>query len=590
MLSTAALMVDGCIVACVSEERFSRNKNDESYPKKSIEYCLEYAGIDGADLDQVVIGTFEADLWHQITRYYSNFSIEDFVREQYDYWYPTLYENKKIAWHHLYKDKWDLDQYPGNWHQLVKQLDDSYHLSSDNTALINAHLHETISNHIGIPKEKIQHIDHHAAHAAYAFWASPFRDCDTLVLTLDAYGDGLSATISVTENQNVIKRIKAIDHRDFQLGRMYRYATLLLGMKPNEHEYKVMGLGAYAKPKIYEKPYQIYKNTMYVDGLDFAYHERPQDMYFYFDKKMKGCRFDGIAGALQRYSEDILTEWVSNALKHTQTSHLVVSGGVAMNVKAMKCLSELPSVKDMFVSPSGSDESLAMGACYHFCKTHYGVDPTPLNDTYLGPDLTDVAPVVRQARSKHPEYMIYENVDPDFVAEKLSNNRVIARCAGRMEFGARSLGNRSILANPQSAQIVRTINEKVKNRDFWMPFAPTVLSERVPDYLQNPKNIDAPFMTIAFDTTEKGADELVAGTHNSDRTARPQMLKPSRNAEYHKLIKAFEKRTGIGGILNTSFNLHGEPIVCSAEDALRVFELTDIDDLLLDGVLISKSE
>jgi len=175
------------------------------------------------------------------------------------------------------------------------------------------------------------------------------------------------------------------------------------------------------------------------------------------------------------------------------------------------------------------------------------------------------------------------------VAARLAQGRVVGRCSGRMEFGARALGNRSILADPRSPAMVRVINEKIKNRDFWMPFAPAILQERADKYLANPKCLAAPFMTVAFETRDIARQHLAAAIHPADFTARPQLVDRMQNPEFHALIAEFEKLTGVGGVLNTSFNLHGEPIVRSAADAFRVFELTDIDDLWVGDALISKA-
>lgn len=589
-LSTAALLVDGEIVACASEERFSRSKNDESYPKRAIEDCLASAGVRGEELDAVAIGSLKADLWHRLTHYYSRFSIADYVREQRDYWYPTLYEGARLPWHELYRDRWDLEQYPGRWADLLARLGDQYYLSEQDEQTVNDFIADTIHRHIGVRLDHISFVDHHTAHAAYGYWASPFRGDRTCVLTLDAYGDGLSATISIADGTR-FARVKAIGHRDFQLARMYRYTTLLLGMKPNEHEYKVMGLAPYAKPQLWERPYAVYRNTMYADGTDFRYHERPTDMYFYFRERLEGCRFDGIAGGLQRYLEDVLAPWVACALRETGASRVVFSGGVAMNVKAMLRFAALPEVGDLFVPPSGSDESLAMGVCYHVCHQRYGVPPQPLRHAYLGSDVSasEVRSAVGQL-GRTGTYRIFEDASPDLVAEMLAQGRVVARCAGRMEFGARALGNRSILADPRRAASVRVLNEKIKNRDFWMPFAPAILSDRAGRYIRNPKALAAPFMTVAFDTTEEGARDLIAGSHPADRTVRPQLVDEGTNPGFAAIIRAFESRTGVSGVVNTSFNLHGEPIVRSADDAVRVFELTEIDDLLLGQTLVSKTD
>ena len=589
-LSTAAVMVDGEIKACVSQERFSRKKNDESYPKDAIEYCLKAAGIKGKDLDDVVIASEMADLWHRLTHYYSTFKIQDYIDEQRTYWRPTLYEKKKIAWHDLYKDRWDLKQYPGNWSELLGKLGDGYYLDEKGMKLVNEHIVDTIHNHIGVPKDRFSFSEHHSTHAAYAYFASPFRDKKTLVITFDAFGDGLSATISEAEGHR-IRRIKAIDHKDFLLARIYRYTTLILGMKPNEHEYKVMGLAPYAKPQVYEKAYQVYKSTMYVDGLDFKFHDRPADTYHYFKERLEGCRFDGIAGGLQKFTEEILTTWVRNAIKHTGIRRVVFSGGVSMNVKAMKEIAALPDVEEMFIPPSGGDESLAIGACYLFCSKKFDRDAKKLDNAYLGADVdsADVAEVVRRVRDEKKPYKVVEGVTAARVAAQLAAGRVVGRCAGRMEFGARSLGNRSILADPRSSEMVAVINHKIKNRDFWMPFAPAMLKSKSAEYIVNPKKLDSPFMTTAFDSTPAGWPKMVAAAHPADRSVRAQLVTKEASPGFAAVIEEFEKLTGSAVVLNTSFNLHGEPIVATAQDAFRVFELTQIDDLVIGDVLISKT-
>jgi carbamoyltransferase len=588
-LSTAAILVDGEIAACVSEERFSRIKNDESYPKRAIEYCLETAGIKGDELDYVAIASQQADLWHRITHYYSRFTIGDYIREQHEYWYPRLYKGRDIIWQDLFKDKWDFEQYPGRWGELVKQMGESYYLSETEQALVNDFIHETIFKHIGCDKSRIVHVDHHSGHSAYAYYSSPFRGNKALVITMDAYGDGLSATTSVANNDKIFRK-KSIQHDAFQLARMYRYATLILGMKPNEHEYKVMGLAPYGKEYESRNPYRVYSDTMYVNGTDFHYHNRPRDMYFYFREKLEGNRFDGIAGGLQKYTEEIVSQWIGETARQEGIKTVVVSGGVAMNVKAMKCIGELAEVENLFVPPSSGDESLAIGSCFHVCVQQFGVNPAPIKHVYLGPDISvrEEKDLCEKIIRADKPYRIEENVNEEVIVQKLIEGRIVARCRGQMEFGARALGNRSILADPRSRSIVSVLNDKVKSRDFWMPFAPSVIEDSASENIVNDKGFSAPFMTIAFDTTKKGAKDLAAGVHPCDGTVRPQVIPSGQNPDYEEIIRKFRDKTGVGGILNTSFNLHGKPIVCDSKDAFRVFELTDIDDLLIGSTLISK--
>ena len=182
-------------------------------------------------------------------------------------------------------------------------------------------------------------------------------------------------------------------------------------------------------------------------------------------------------------------------------------------------------------------------------------------------------------------FTIVKSPSPDWVVNSLCSDKIIARMSGRMEFGQRALGNRSILANPSNSRNIEKINRKIKFRDFWMPFTPTILAEREQDYIINPKNLKSPFMTMAFDSTELARDELIAALHPADYTVRPQILKREANPEYHKIIKLFESKTGVGGLLNTSLNLHGEPVVCSPSDAVHTFINSELDALLFDDSL-----
>jgi carbamoyltransferase len=266
-----------------------------------------------------------------------------------------------------------------------------------------------------------------------------------------------------------------------------------------------------------------------------------------------------------------------------------------MNVKANMRLAEEEWVRDLFVFPSCGDESNAVGAAYlgylQLCQAR-GAPPVlqPFGPAYLGPAVTaeEVEGVIR-ARDLTRRYAVAEHEHMEVrIADLLVSDGVVARCAGRMEFGARALGNRSILAHPADHRVVSRINRMIKNRDFWMPFAPTVLGERADDYLVNPKGLTSPYMMLAFATTPERRDEIAAAIHPHDATARAHILDEAWNPPYHRIIREFERRTGIGAVLNTSFNLHGEPLVASAEDAVDTFERSGLPHLALDRFLISK--
>lgn len=594
--STAALLVDGAVVACASEERFSREKNDERYPKRAVEYCLREGGIRPSELDAVA---FCGTIWtpeYTLTRRYSRGSVSDALREQKEYWYPRLYEHKSPSYLGVFRDRIDTNQYPFQWDEALSLSKKQARRSRDSREVIKffqKFRREAVAKHLSIDPKKIHFIDHHTAHAHYAYFSGPLRR-DALVLTADAWGDNLNATVSVARG-GALRRIFAYDR--LILAHLYRYVTLLLGMKPNEHEYKVMGLAPYAKENYLQSALKVFTDTQFVRGMGFGFKTIPPDRYFYFKEKLDGERFDVVAGALQRYTETTLVEWLHNCMRKTGLHDVCFGGGVAMNVKASMEMQKLRGVRSFFVPPSPGDESQAIGSAQVLAAELYcarGEDPRaalqPLQNTYLGPAISDedARRVIARAR-KSRRYRIIETATPDTVARLLAEGKIIGRAALRSEFGARALGNRSILADPRNYDIVRVINEKVKNRDFWMPFAATILERRAADYLigYHPE-VGAPYMTLAFETTPLAWRDLRAGLHPADRTCRPQVLKPGVNPEYEAITRAFEKRTGVGGLLNTSFNLHGEPIVQTAADAYRVFLLSGIDGLLLNRTLILK--
>ena len=590
--ATAALLVDGEVAASFSEERVSRIKNDDSYPYRAIEAVLKTGNVAPGRLNLVVFSGKNFPIKDILCHKWSRFSVYDRLREQHDYWYPRLYHNKDIEFLEVFKDKIDDRQFPGDWQKTIERLINKDY--QDFETFCQEFRRQAIHKHIGIDPKKVVFPNHHLAHASYAYYGSPAARKTSLVLTADGWGDDANATVRIAEDGNL--RLLS-SSANFMIGRLYRYITLLLGMKPDEHEYKLMGLAAYAKPEYYQGPLKIFENTMYVDGLGFAYREKPQDLYFYFRDRFEGCRFDAIAGALQKYTEDILVKWAGNALKAAGARNVCFAGGVAMNIKAVMEMARLEGLDGIFICPTPSDESLAIGAAYaamaDICRARKE-DPRdhlkPLKNAYLGPDTerSGIGSVVDKARMKG--YRISGNPSSRDAARLISGKKILARCAGRSEFGARALGNRSIIADPRDPAVVKIINEKIKCRDFWMPFAPSILEEKADEYLINEKNLKAPYMTVAFETKPKAHSDLKAGLHQYDLTARPQIVSRKDNPAYHDIISEFHKLTGVGGVLNTSFNIHGDPIVQTPAEAFEVFEKTGLDALLLDGYLITRAE
>jgi len=574
-MCSAALIKDNKLIAAACEERFTRNKNQQGYPKNAINYCLEKAKLSTAEIDYIATASLELPVIFEVTKRYQKFSIDDYIKENKVYWKPKLLKNEDVDYLEFFKteenDFYDFsflkdEKDPQKWFELFRKQ-----------------RIKNIQNNFSINEDKIIFVDHHRGHASYGYFMSPYRK-NVLVLTADAWGDGCNCSISIGNENNLAMKFRSPNNN---LARLYRNMTLYLGMKPNEHEYKVMGLAPYSTEYQMKKPYKIFNETLQNDGIDFSYAIKPYDNYYWFKEKLEGCRFDGIAGALQKYVEEKMVNWVKAAMIKFDCDTIVMSGGMALNIKINKIISEISNVKKFFVAGGGGDESQSIGAAlYVATKISNTIIEPPLHD-YHGPDIDSVNFDKEIDLFKIKEnFFIKENTTEKEVGELLASDHIVARCKGRSEFGPRALGNRSILANPSNPKNVRKINNQIKYRDFWMPFTPSILMERAKDYIENPKNLEAPFMTIAFESTDLARKELIGCLHPSDFTVRPQFVTVEKNQSYYDLIKNFEKLTGIGGLLNTSLNLHGEPIVGTVKDALHTLVESDLDAMVIENKLL----
>lgn len=581
--SGSALFVKDEIIFASSEERFSKIKSDESYPFQSINESLKVGNLSPNNLDKILIAGNKLTLIPMILGTYSRFSISDNLKAMNQYWYPKLIENKSINIFDIFADKIDFSKYPFLDYQFKDKLLKLEHpITEANSKFVSNFYKKAISDHLGISQDIIEQIDHHECHASYGFFGSPFRDSKTLIVTADAWGDDLSGTVSIfNESENKIERVKKYSHKDFQLGRIYRYVTLFLRMLPSDHEYKVMGLAPYYDGLKSSEVEKIFHNMQTLNGIDFSFNKNIQDIFHYISENLTNYRFDQIASGIQNFTENILENWFTNLLEYFNCDKIVFSGGLSMNVKANMKISQIQNLKNIFICGGGGDESLSIGACYQHA-TKYGIKPKPLKNLYLG---TESNYDVSQIHDNKLKIYEYKNVEQIF--EKILDGKIIATCIGRSEMGPRALGNRSILADPRNRFNVEKINRSIKNRDFWMPFAPIILDEFQDDIIDNPKRIESPYMTIAFDT-KSGKEKIPAAVHQYDGTARPMILKKSMNPIVWDLIYLFYKRTGIPVLLNTSFNLHGEPLVNDVKDAIRVFNNSDLDILWLDNHIIEK--
>ena len=553
--AAACIYEDGRLTAGIQEERLTRVKNWSGVPEKSIATVLELAGLAMKDIDYVAVNghhmPYPKDRQKLMEEYRRTgsvpMSLKKFLRHTY---LRTVYLEK------------------GKRERIA--------------ALEN----------IGIPREKIEFVDHHMAHAAAAYYGLANFDDDILVLTNDGAGDGLCATVNIGRHGK-LERIAEVPESE-SIGNIYAMVTFIMGMVPLEHEYKLMGMAPYANEDHARPIYESLRRLMEFDKKNPMLWRRVGDCpetyysYDYLSKLLELKRFDLVCAGLQRFTEEMLATWAQNCAQKTGIRKLALSGGVFMNVKANKVIMELPEVESLFIYPSCGDETNAMGAAYKTYADH--ADPKtvkPLEGLYLGRSFDDDA--VRKALQKTNSYGWEYVADIEAASAKLlAEGQVVARCKGRSEFGARALGNRSILADPTKTHVIREINDMIKSRDFWMPFAPSMLPDASKEYLVNKKNIEAPYMIMAFDTTEKRGD-LPAALYPYDNTARPQVVTKQMNPEYYHLIDEFRKRTGRGVVLNTSFNLHGYPIVDSPEDALDVLARSGLKCLALGNYMVRKA-
>jgi carbamoyltransferase len=457
------------------------------------------------------------------------------------------------------------------------------------------HLEHEISETLHGPEPRAMGFDHHLCHAAAAYFGWGKLEEDILVLTCDGAGDRVCASVNIGNGGKL--RTIARTEESHSVGAFFGKITFLLGMCPLEHEYKVMGLASYAEKageakKIAEEFSELFE---FDQANPMVWRRRngspPMQLASaYLSRIIQRKRFDHVAAGSQLFMERFLSAWVQNCIRETGIRKVALSGGVFMNVKANKRILELPELEELFVFPSCGDETNAIGAAWLLYQKETGLTPEPLGNLYLGlePAAQQIEAALANYKFRNQVHMEEQTDIERRVATLLGQGQIVARYKGRCEFGARALGNRSILANASHQDAVRTINEMIKCRDFWMPFAPSVLEERSEDYFLKPKPMPAPHMIMTFDTREDKRPALAAAVHPYDFTGRPQEVSEQANADYYRLLKYFEEQTGEGIILNTSFNLHGEPVVCSPEDALRVFDLSGLQYLALDQVLLSK--
>lgn len=556
--ATACLMINGKLISMVSEERILHKKEVGGFPKNAILEVLELGNVKPSEVDVVAVATLTPPL---LPEHYDD---PPFPRNI----YQGLY---KIIPRSILKG----DDYVDDIVKLVHKI------SGRKRYIENA------LKSIGINAE-VYFVEHHLAHASSAYFGSGFDSA--LVITLDGSGDGICGTYYIGEGLDL--RLKGRISAYNSLGEFYTRITEYLGLKPLSHEYKVMGLAPYADKDLSDKVYERVRRLFEVKGDKFFNNSGvyKRDYLKLFNKIFFKVRFDVVASVAQRLLEDVVFQWIDNIRKEYKYDRIAVGGGVFMNVKLNYGL--LQRFREVFVMPSAGDESLAYGAAAYVSYIK-GIKPEPINLLYLGRNFSD-AEIEKTFDLLDEKKFKIEKIGEDiheYVADLLAEGYIVARFYGRSEWGARALGNRSILANPKDLSVVPKINRAIKHRDFWMPFAPSVLYEHFEDYFVVPtRSKSEKYMILAYPSKPRAQRELKAALHQHDLTGRPQVVSYEDNPEYYKLLKRFEAKMGIGGILNTSFNLHGYPIVYTPEQAINTFINSELDALAIGGYMILRKK
>lgn len=547
--SAVCLAENGEIIFASEEERFSRRKHDSSFPQNALSACLAYHGISFSDIDLVV--------------YYED---------------PILKLRRMLT-----------------------------HNNSDTTKL-----REKVSDHLQTGcsikqllrpffKGPVEYAQHHYAHAASTYYPSPYAEA--VILTMDAVGEYATASLFHGKNAE-IRKVEDLMRYPHSLGMLYSAITSFLGFKVNNDEYKVMGLASYGKPIYLKKLHSLIQDLspwsfkLRMEYFDFAnmgrrlYNEKRFRDLFGIEPRLPEApllpEHQHIACSLQCFTENFLVNLANHVHERFLIPNLCLAGGVALNCVANEKIIRETPFENMFIQPAAGDSGGCLGAA--LLGSYQSLDvkrkPKASYSTFLGP----VYPEKEIRELLEDEFIPFHQFDDEelwsWTAKKIFENNIVGWFQGRMEFGPRALGNRSILANPLNPKMQDILNEKVKHRETFRPFAPAVTTDSFKEYFDFPTQ--SPFMLFTASVINDKRAIIPAVTH-VDGSARLQTVSKSDNPKFHGLLKAFEKISGVPILINTSFNIRGEPIVRTPKDAFNCFLTTQIDALVLGNCVVEKS-
>jgi carbamoyltransferase len=566
MTSGAALIKDGIVVSAVNEERLNRQKMAWGFPWESIRCVLDIAGVGPEEVDAVAVATENLFFRPRALPYDGWFKKDEgFLKEtllSVSSVVPLVLGAKPVLRKSYY---------------AIKSL-----LTRNRRGLITGILRKNFG--LTCP---VKFVDHHFAHACSAYFTSGMSECT--VITMDGAGDNSSSHVYKVKDGR-FEKLCDIDSFD-SVGNYYAYITHICGFKAHKHEGKITGLAAYGKP-------------IYVDLLKrfISYEEGRivnKGRLFYWSA-IRGIKnalpasfnIEDLAASMQVVLEEICCQYVRYWVNKTGYRNVALAGGVFANVKLNQKIHELEEIESVFIHPGMGDEGLAVGAAFGLANelgatNGKEVVPYRLRDVYLGPEYSD-EDIKREIDKEGLSAEYVRDIEPR-IAQLLSDGYVVARFAGRMEYGPRALGNRSILYQPTDPSVNDWLNKKLKRTEF-MPFAPVTLKEYVEQCYTNVEGAEytAKFMTITFNCTEWMRKHCPAVVH-VDNTARPQIIDKETNPSYYRILEEYRKITGLPSIINTSFNMHEEPIVCTPGDAIRAFKQGHLDYLAIGNFLIKNT-
>jgi len=590
--SAAAIISDGIIIAAAQEERFTRDKHTQEFPSYAVKYCLEQSGFKIDELDAVV-----------------------------------FYDKPLLKFERL------LETYYAVAPKGLRQFITSIPSWLKDKLFLKKLLLDNLSNIEPYNKKELLLLypEHHLSHAASAFFPSPFEEA--AILTVDGVGEWATASISHGKNNN----IEIIKEMQFphSLGLLYSAFTYYLGFRVNSGEYKLMGLAPYGNPnssqtldfinKIKEQIVSIKSDGSFwlnqscfkfMSGLKMV-DEKKWEQLFGFPAVQSDGKISQIhcnlAYAIQKVTEEIIVKMAEEAKRLTSSNYLCMAGGVALNCVANGKLLKSGIFSDIFIQPAAGDAGGALGAALvanymYFSQPRVVCNNDSMQGSYLGPEYSDKECITTFKKNK----AVFKRVDSfdelcNQVADLLTEGKVVGWFQGRMEFGPRALGNRSILGDARNSDMQRRLNLKIKYREGFRPFAPSVLYECSEDFFSPP--IKSPYMLFITDVKADRRKALPDNYHELDLwsklyyersdiqaithldfSARLQTVHKETNPKYWQLIESFRQKTGYGIIVNTSFNVRGEPIVCTPEDAYRCFMRTEIDYLVVNDFILQKTE